>query len=141
MAPAASKYSRVFGGSFRALTVAKGELRTQVVQGLPQAYHDHPTNPQLLMDTLKTTTVRHLQAYSWQGSGISWRLLKTLGEGEKEKGGSSGTLCFPGAGTGQGLRGEPTAASKRSRLMNGHSLKRGERKVRSPPCPGTDPMC
>lgn len=61
MACAASKYRGVFGCSFQYYCssrpeAAAGELRVPVIQGLPEGYQSHPSNPQLLIGTLVTAT-------------------------------------------------------------------------------------
>lgn len=120
------------GGSFQCSCscqpeAAQGELRMLVVQDLPEACHNHATNPQFLTGTYKAaTSLNTNRQTAGRDQGFPGDCLRLLDKG----GGTNGALYFQSFGFLQDRNGvekpreKPTAtASKRPRLINGHSLK------------------
>lgn len=125
----------MFGHSFQCYPrcqseAAKGELRMLVAQRLPEACQNHPTKPQFLNWYLQSSNFsQYSQADCWQEPETSWRLPRLL---ENENRTKEQAPMAPSTSKASGFSrtgreqkpGNPTVtASKRPKLINGHSLK------------------
>lgn len=104
------------GGSYQSYCssqpeAAQSELRMLVVQGLPEACHNHPTNPQFLIGTYKAATSLNTNR---QTAGRDQRFpgdcLRLLDKG----GGTYGVLYFQSFGFLQDRNGAETTRETHS---------------------------